>query len=84
MPSPIMIDPNYGETVNIFQESSTCFLSIMPYMICDLFVLCTYKEMCPDDIPPSEGLSALNSLLEAKMGHRIARFLDALFDVFVN
>ncbi|XP_071360445.1 uncharacterized protein [Trachinotus anak] len=41
-------------------------------------------EICPDDIEPSEGLSALNSLLEAKMGHRVARLLDTLFDMFVN
>ncbi|XP_028259718.1 uncharacterized protein LOC114434593 [Parambassis ranga] len=41
-------------------------------------------EMCPDGIPPSEGLGALNTLLEAKMGHRVARVLDALFDLFVN
>ncbi|XP_035493298.2 uncharacterized protein LOC118312628 [Scophthalmus maximus] len=41
-------------------------------------------EICPDDIPPSEGLSALNTLLEAKMGHRVARLLDTFFDMFVN
>lgn len=41
-------------------------------------------EICPDNIPPSEGLSALNSLLEAKMGHRVAKLLDAFFDMFVN
>ncbi|XP_008274206.1 uncharacterized protein LOC103353162 [Stegastes partitus] len=41
-------------------------------------------EMCPDNIRPSEGLSALNSLLEAKMGHRVARVLDYVFDMFVN
>ena len=43
-----------------------------------------YAEICPDDISPSEGLSALNSLFEAKMGHRVARILDSLFDMFVN
>ncbi|XP_026215977.1 uncharacterized protein LOC113162163 [Anabas testudineus] len=41
-------------------------------------------ELCPDSVPPSEGLSALNSLLEAKTGHRVARLLDTLFDLFVN
>ncbi|XP_030004128.1 uncharacterized protein LOC115429020 [Sphaeramia orbicularis] len=44
----------------------------------------TNNEICPDNITPSEGLSALNSLLEAKMGHRVARLLDTLFDMFVN
>ncbi|XP_073323939.1 uncharacterized protein [Pagrus major] len=44
----------------------------------------TNSEICPDNISPSEGLSALNSLLEAKMGHRVARILDSLFDMFVN
>ncbi|XP_003452190.1 uncharacterized protein LOC100705881 [Oreochromis niloticus] len=42
------------------------------------------NEICPDNLPPSEGLSALNSLLENKMAHRVARVLDVLFDVFVN
>ncbi|XP_023274890.1 uncharacterized protein LOC111664515 [Seriola lalandi dorsalis] len=41
-------------------------------------------EICPDNILPSEGLSAFSSLLEAKMGHRVARLLDSLFDMFVN
>ncbi|KAM6939950.1 uncharacterized protein FYW49_011686 [Xenentodon cancila] len=44
----------------------------------------TNSEICPDNLAPSEGLSALNSLLEAKMGHRVARLLDAIFDMFVN
>ncbi|XP_026026536.1 uncharacterized protein LOC113024096 [Astatotilapia calliptera] len=42
------------------------------------------NEICPDNLPPSEGLSILNSLLENKMAHRVARVLDVLFDVFVN
>ncbi|XP_061585534.1 uncharacterized protein LOC133450714 [Cololabis saira] len=42
------------------------------------------NEMCPENLTPSEGLSALNSLLEARMGHRVARLLDAIFDMFVN
>ncbi|KAM9769272.1 uncharacterized protein ACNS7B_014780 [Menidia menidia] len=42
------------------------------------------EEMCPDDIAPLEGLTALNSIFEAKMGHRVARVLDAIFDMFLN
>lgn len=45
---------------------------------------CVYTDICPEDIPPSEGLSALNTLFEAKMGHRVARLLDTLFDILVN
>ncbi|XP_060947485.1 uncharacterized protein LOC133024406 [Limanda limanda] len=41
-------------------------------------------EICPDNIQPSEGLSAFNSLFEAKMQHRVARLLDSFFDMFVN
>ncbi|XP_045902882.1 uncharacterized protein LOC123969478 [Micropterus dolomieu] len=44
----------------------------------------TNYEICPDNISPSEGLIALNTLLEAKMGHRVAKLLDTLFDIFVN
>ncbi|KAM3622597.1 uncharacterized protein V6R79_000802 [Siganus canaliculatus] len=42
------------------------------------------NEICPDNIPASEGISAFNKLLEAKMGHRVAKLLDTLFDMFVN
>ncbi|TWW59850.1 hypothetical protein D4764_06G0013800 [Takifugu flavidus] len=42
------------------------------------------SDLCPEDVPPSEGLSALNSIFEAKMGHHVARLLDALFDALVN
>ncbi|XP_074521537.1 uncharacterized protein LOC141787155 [Halichoeres trimaculatus] len=42
------------------------------------------EDSCPDDITPSEGLSAMNKMLEAKMGHRFARYLDSFFDMFVN
>ncbi|XP_077426603.1 uncharacterized protein LOC144054982 [Vanacampus margaritifer] len=41
-------------------------------------------ELCPDDIATSDGLAAFNSLLEAKMGQRVARLLDRLFDFFIN
>lgn len=47
-------------------------------------IINTNYEICPDNIPTSDGLTALNSLLEAKMGHRVARLLDTLFDMFVN
>lgn len=40
--------------------------------------------MCPEDVPPSEGLGAINSMLEAKMGQRVARLLDALVDALVH
>lgn len=39
-------------------------------------------EMCPGDIPHSDGIVALNSLLENRMGQRVARFLDSVFDLF--
>ncbi|XP_014844124.1 PREDICTED: uncharacterized protein LOC106918696 [Poecilia mexicana] len=42
------------------------------------------NEICPDDITPSEGLSAINSVLQAKMGFRVGKFLDSLFDMFIN
>ncbi|XP_057698463.1 uncharacterized protein LOC130919861 [Corythoichthys intestinalis] len=41
-------------------------------------------ELCPDNLPASDGLAALNSLLEAKMGQRVARLLDTFFDLFIN
>ncbi|KAM9856977.1 uncharacterized protein ACBR49_000646 [Aulostomus maculatus] len=40
------------------------------------------SEICPDNIPPSEGLAALNSLLEVKLARVFARFLDSVFDFF--
>ncbi|XP_069553459.1 uncharacterized protein [Brachyistius frenatus] len=67
--------PAYQETL---QEQAECLGMSAPIMTDPNY------EMCPDNIPPSEGLSALNSLLEAKMGHRVARLLDAFFDMFVN
>ncbi|XP_037111540.1 uncharacterized protein LOC119125305 [Syngnathus acus] len=41
-------------------------------------------EICPDNIATSDGLAAFNSLLEAKMGQRVAKLLDQLFDFFIN
>ncbi|XP_037328712.2 uncharacterized protein LOC119218407 [Pungitius pungitius] len=41
-------------------------------------------EICPDNIPPSEGIAALNTLLEAKMGHKVVKLLDSFFEMFVN
>lgn len=64
--------------VEMFNRQAECLEMPSPIMID------TNYEICPDNITPSEGLSALNSLLEAKMGHRVARLLDSLFDMFVN
>ncbi|XP_041642024.1 uncharacterized protein LOC121508945 [Cheilinus undulatus] len=44
----------------------------------------TNEETCPDNINPSEGISAFDKLLQAKTGHRFARILDTIFDWFVN
>lgn len=55
------------------------------WLVCDFFFfLCLLSEICPESITPSEGLSALNSLFEQKMGHRVARLLDTFFDMFYN
>ncbi|XP_036962811.1 uncharacterized protein LOC119024290 [Acanthopagrus latus] len=64
--------------LEMFRNQVECFQ--MPSAI----MMNPNAEICPDDISPSEGLSALNSLFEAKMGHRVARILDSLFDMFVN
>ncbi|XP_053713279.1 uncharacterized protein LOC128754587 [Synchiropus splendidus] len=48
-----------------------------------IFMIPDY-EGCPDSTPRSEGISALNSLLENRMGHRVARVLDRIFDWLVN
>ncbi|KAK2816953.1 hypothetical protein Q5P01_025144 [Channa striata] len=61
-----------------FKKQAECLQMSSPIMMDPNY------EMCPDDVPSSEGLSALNSLLEAKMGHQVARILDSLFDLFVN
>lgn len=50
----------------------------------DVSFTCASTDICPEDTPPSEGLSALSSLFEAQMGHRVFRFLDTLFDIIVN
>ncbi|XP_010795877.1 uncharacterized protein [Notothenia coriiceps] len=64
--------------VEMFEAQAECLRMPSPIMID------TDYEICPDNIAPSEGISALNSLLEAKMGHRVAKLLDAFFDAFVN
>ncbi|XP_004065763.1 uncharacterized protein LOC101159643 [Oryzias latipes] len=64
--------------LEMLREQAEC-LEMVPPIILD-----PNHEMCPDNIPRSDGLSALNSLLEAKTGQRVARFLDAVFDFFVN
>ncbi|PWA32755.1 hypothetical protein CCH79_00012412 [Gambusia affinis] len=42
------------------------------------------NEICSDNLTAIEGLSALNSILEAKRGFQAAKFLDVLFDMFIN
>ncbi|KAK9540113.1 hypothetical protein VZT92_002582 [Zoarces viviparus] len=64
--------------VETFRMQAECLHMPSPIMIN------TDYEICPDNISPSEGISALNSLLEAKMGHQVAKLLDAFFDMFVN
>ncbi|XP_061627954.1 uncharacterized protein LOC133477348 isoform X1 [Phyllopteryx taeniolatus] len=44
----------------------------------------TSYEVCPDNIASTDGIAAFNSLLEAKMGQRVATLLDKLFDLFIN
>lgn len=59
----------------------TCDVTLFLFFF---FYVCPHSEICPENISPSEGLSALNSLLEKKMGHRVARLLDNLFEMFYN
>ncbi|XP_040891419.1 uncharacterized protein LOC121180252 isoform X1 [Toxotes jaculatrix] len=66
------------DVLEVLKKQAECLHMPSPIMIDPNY------EICPDNIPPSEGLSALNSLLEAKMGHRVAKVLDSLFDLFVN
>lgn len=62
--------------------SITHTYTYLVYLQLNLFVF--PSEICPENIPPTEGLSAFNSLLEKKMGHRVAKLLDNLFDIFYN
>ncbi|XP_012706814.2 uncharacterized protein LOC105916747 [Fundulus heteroclitus] len=64
--------------VELLKKQAECLLMPTPIMSN------SNSEICPDNITPSEGLSALNSVLQAKMGHRVARLLDAVFDMFIN
>ncbi|XP_040043667.2 uncharacterized protein LOC120825879 [Gasterosteus aculeatus] len=41
-------------------------------------------EICPDNIPPVDGIAALNTLLEAKTGHKVVKLLDSVFEMFMN
>ncbi|XP_029286127.1 uncharacterized protein LOC115007411 [Cottoperca gobio] len=69
------------DVVEMLKAQADCLRMPSPIM------MDTDYEICPDNISPSEGISALNSInsfLEFKMGLRVARFLDALFDRFVN
>lgn len=82
MPAPIMIDPNYGEKSN--QMCGVDSDNMHGLLLTQRFCVCGPSEICPENISPSEGLSALNALLEKKMGHGVARLLDNLFDMFYN
>ncbi|XP_047222196.1 uncharacterized protein LOC124868719 [Girardinichthys multiradiatus] len=64
--------------VELLKKQAECLQLPMPIMINSNY------EICPDNITPSEGLSALNSVLQAKMGHQVARLLDIVFDMFIN
>ncbi|XP_005809136.1 uncharacterized protein LOC102237293 [Xiphophorus maculatus] len=64
--------------LELFKKQAECLQMPTPIM------LNSDNEICPDDITPVEGLSALNSVLQAKMGFRVAKFLDSLFDMFIN
>ncbi|XP_032418260.1 uncharacterized protein LOC116719722 [Xiphophorus hellerii] len=64
--------------LELFKKQAECLQMPTPIM------LNSDNEICPDNITPVEGLSALNSVLQAKMGFRVAKFLDSLFDMFVN
>ncbi|CAK6953536.1 uncharacterized protein LOC128369019 [Scomber scombrus] len=66
------------DVLEMLKRQAECLRMPSPIMID------TNYEICPDNIPTSDGLSALNKLLEAKMGHRVARLLDTFFDMFVN
>ncbi|KAM4604169.1 uncharacterized protein ACJ7VT_018753 isoform 2-T2 [Polymixia lowei] len=64
--------------LELFKRQAECLKMPSPIMID------TNYEICPDPTSPTVGLDGLNSLLEAKMGHRVARLLDTFFDMFVN
>ncbi|XP_015244050.1 PREDICTED: uncharacterized protein LOC107093486 [Cyprinodon variegatus] len=64
--------------VELLKKQAECLQMPTP------IILNPENELCPENMTPTEGLSALNAVLEAKMGQRVARFLDAVFDMFVN
>ncbi|XP_034544695.1 uncharacterized protein LOC117816507 [Notolabrus celidotus] len=64
--------------VEMLKRQAVCLQMPSPLMIN------TNEDSCPDNITPSEGLSAMNSLLDAKMGQRFARLLDSIVDFFMN
>ncbi|XP_047434766.1 uncharacterized protein LOC125004300 [Mugil cephalus] len=65
------------DTLELFKKQAECLRMPSP------IILDPNYDMCPADIQPVEGLSALNSLLQTKM-LRFARILDFFFDMFVN
>ncbi|XP_010751932.2 uncharacterized protein LOC104937408 [Larimichthys crocea] len=64
--------------VEMLRRQAECLQMPSP-MIID-----TNYEICQDNMPSLGGLTAFHSLLENKVGQRIARLLDSLFDMFVN
>ncbi|XP_028311249.1 uncharacterized protein LOC114468498 [Gouania willdenowi] len=64
------------EALEMFKKQVEC--SRMPAIV----MVDPNTEICPDNLPQSAGLPALQSLFENKMGHRVARLLDAVFDAF--
>ncbi|KAM7008887.1 uncharacterized protein LKV04_000936 [Tautogolabrus adspersus] len=64
--------------VEMLKTQAVC-LKMSPPLMTD-----SRDEICPDNLTPTEGLSAINTILEAKTAHHAARFLDTVFDYFVN
>lgn len=73
----------YNRRLKLWSDNTLCELRAM-HTFANVSLACVYADICPEDIPPSEGLGALNTLFEAKMGHGVAKFLDTLFDFLVN
>ncbi|KAF7659837.1 hypothetical protein LDENG_00292400 [Lucifuga dentata] len=67
-----------SDAVDMFKRQAKCLQMPSPIMINPNY------EMCPDTITPTEGLSAINTMLEAKMPQKIARLMDHFFDMFIN
>ncbi|XP_037530910.1 uncharacterized protein LOC119408142 [Nematolebias whitei] len=64
--------------VEMLKKQAECLRMPPPIMIDPT------NELCPEDLTPPDGMSALQSMLEAKMGLKVAKFLDSIFDLFVS